>query len=378
MAIQFTDFSKAPLLDSPAASIFEDVLKGYKMSQAPKKMQQESDSRALANKLKDLDVQHKPKEYALNDAGKALANALRQKALDTYDERWELDKQVKQANIKKALQEKVGGSAKANGELANFMVANPNATPEEIKGAYEEIHGKNMDHKDAMINRSRDITAGNQFDKLPVNDKKQSVALMKGMGVDPVEAVAYLRQSGNSPSKYAENIGVDITTVIPDYAAGEQNIKEAQQAEAYMREMETLEDHINEGLGEYQNKIMGYSFNQIADSADGKNDDKVAKALAARALQPELIALRLKIMKANVGIEALRELEEKSLGSLKIIDSLVDKKIFNKAQEYMSKWINEAGTRRNKALIGNSMLKSMNQRSAESESNMGNDPLGLF
>lgn len=42
----------------------------------------------------------------------------------------------------------------------------------------------------------------------------------------------------------------------------------------------------------------------------------------------------------------------------------------------MSQWIKEAGTRRNKALIGNSMLKSMNQRSAESESNMGNDPLG--
>lgn len=378
MAIQFTDFSKAPLLDSPAASIFEDVLKGYKMSQAPKKMQQESDSRALANKLKDLEVQHKPKEYELNDAGKALANALHQKALDTYDERWELDKQVKQANIKKALEKKLAGDAKANGEFANFRVAYPNATQEELQAAYEEIHGKNMAHKDAMINRSRDITAGNQFDKLPVNDKKQSIALMKGMGVDPVEAVAYLRQSGNSPSKYAENIGVDITTVIPDYAAGEQNIKEAQQAEAYMREMESFEERINEGLGEYQNKIMGYSFKQIADSADGKNTDKVAKALAARALQPELIALRLKIMKANVGIEALRELESKSLGSLNIIESLVDKKTFNKAQDYMSKWIKEAGTRRNKALIGNSMLKSMNQRSAESESNMGNDPLGLF
>lgn len=378
MAIQFTDFSKAPLLDSPAASIFEDVLKGYKMSQAPKKMQQESDSRALANKLKDLEVQHKPKEYELNDAGKALANALHQKALDTYDERWELDKQVKQANIKKALEKKLAGDAKANGEFANFRVAYPNATQEELQAAYEEIHGKNMAHKDAMINRSRDITAGNQFDKLPVNDKKQSIALMKGMGVDPVEAVAYLRQSGNSPSKYAENIGVDITTVIPDYAAGEQNIKEAQQAEAYMREMESFEERINEGLGEYQNKIMGYSFKQIADSADGKNTDKVAKALAARALQPELIALRLKIMKANVGIEALRELESKSLGSLNIIESLVDKKTFNKAQDYMSQWIKEAGTRRNKALIGNSMLKSMNQRSAESESNMGDDPLGLF
>lgn len=155
MAINFTDFSRAPLQESAAASIFENILKGYKMGKEPEKMQQESDSRALANKLKDLDVQHKPKEYALDDAGKAFTNALRQKALDTYDERWELDKQVKQANIKKALEKKLAGDAKANGEFANFRVAYPNATQEELQAAYEEIHGKNMAHKDAMINRSR-------------------------------------------------------------------------------------------------------------------------------------------------------------------------------------------------------------------------------
>ena len=378
MAIQFTDFSRAPLLDSPAKTIFEDVLKGYKMEQEPAKMKQESTQRELANKLKDLEAKHKPTEYALSDQGKSLANALHSKALEHYEEKYALEKQHKQAQIQNLLQKKVGGNAKANGELANFMVANPDASPEEIKKAYEEIHGKKMEHEQTIIDSSKDVVAGNSFDKQPINDKKQSVALMKGMAVDPVEAVRYLRQPGHSPTTYAEEKGIDIGTVEPDYAAGEQNIKEAQQAEAYIRELDSFEKHINQGLGQYQNKVLGYSFKQIADSANGKNTDKVAKALAARALQPELNALRLKVMKANVGIEALRELEHKSLGNLNVIESLVDKKTYAATQKYMKDWIEEAGMKRIKALKGFSMLKTKLQKGAEAESGMGDDPLGLF
>ncbi len=357
MAIQFTDFSKAPLLDSPAKTIFEDVLKGYKMSQEPAKMREEQSARVLANKLKDLEVQHKPKEYALNDQQKSLANALQSKALEHYEEKYNLEKQLKQAQIQKALQTKLGGNVKANGELANYIVSHPDATQEDIRKAYEEIHGTKMEHENTIINRSKDVVAGNAFDKLPVNDKKQSVALMKGMGVDPVQAVAYLRQSGKSPSSYAEENGIDISQVEPDYAAGEQNIKMAQQANAYMDEIDTLDKHINEGLGKYQNKILGYSFEQIADAMEGSNPDQQGRALAARALLPELNSLRLKIAGGNIGIEALRELEHKSLGKLNVFESLVDSETYNKAQQYMTDWIKEAGKVRVKSLVNNSMLK---------------------
>ena len=371
MAIQFTDFSKAQLLDSPAKTIFEDVLKGYQMSQVPGQMKQEATAKDLANSLKKLEVEHKPKEYALNDQGKSLANALHSKALEHYEEKFGLERDLKKAQIQKALQKNVGGNAKANGELANFIVANPGASQEDIKKAYEEIHGKKMEHEQTIINRSKDVVSGNSFDKLPTNDKKQSVALMKGMGVDPVEAVAYLRQSGNSPSTYAKEKGIDVTKVEPDYAAGEQNIKMAQQANAYMEEIDTLDKHINDGLGKYQNKIMGYSLEQIADAAEGSNPDQQARALAARALLPELNSLRLKIAGGNIGIEALRELEHKSLGKLNVLESLVDSETYTKAQQYMTDWIKEAGQVRVKSLVNNSMLKSRLQKSAEAESKKG-------
>lgn len=373
MAIQFTDFSRAPLntQESPLSSVFENVLKGYKMSQEPAKMKQDASARELANSLKKLEVEHKPKEYALGDQEKGLANALKSKALEHYEEKFKLEKDYKTAQIQKALQQKVGGTPKANGELANYIVSHPDATQEDIRNAYEEIHGKKMEHEDTIINRSKDIVAGNSFDKLPTNDKKQSVALMKGMGVDPVEAVSYLREKGNSPSTYAKAKGIDIHQVVPDYSAGEQNIKVAQQASAYQQELKPLEKHIMDGLGEYQDKIMDYSMKQIAEAAEGKNTPKQARALAARALLPELNALRLKIMGGNIGIEALKELEHKSLGELKIVKSLVNKKTFKEAQKLMGEWIDEASTVRIKALIGNSMLKTGQQKSAENESRSG-------
>jgi ribosomal protein L23 len=371
MAIQFTDFSSKPLLDSPAKTIFEDVLKGYQMSQEPKKMKQEASARELANSLKKLEVEHKPKEYALSDQQKSLANALQSKALEHYEEKFKLEKDYKTAQIQKALQTKVGGNPKANGELANYIVSHPDATQEDIRKAYDEIHGRKAEHEETIINRSKDVVAGNSFDKLPTNDKKQSVALMKGMGVDPVEAVSYLRQKGNSPSTYALEKGIDINGVQPDYALGEQNVKDAQRASAYMDEIDTLDKHINEGLGKYQNKIMGYSLEQIADAAEGKNPDQQGRALAARALLPELNALRLKIAGGNIGIEALRELEHKSLGQLNILESLVDTPTYNAAQKYMREWIEEAGRTRISSLNKFSMLKTGQQKSAESEAKGG-------
>jgi ribosomal protein L23 len=341
------------------------------MSQEPGKMKQEASARELANSLKKLEVEHKPKEYALGDQQKSLANALQSKALEHYEEKFKLEKDYKTAQIQKALQTKVGGSPKANGELANYIVSHPDATQEDIRKAYDEIHGRKAEHEETIINRSKDVVAGNSFDKLPTNDKKQSVALMKGMGVDPVEAVSYLRQKGNSPSTYADEKGIDINGVQPDYALGEQNVKDAQRASAYMDEIDTLDKHINEGLGKYQNKIMGYSLEQIADAAEGKNPDQQGRALAARALLPELNALRLKIAGGNIGIEALRELEHKSLGQLNILESLVDTPTYNAAQKYMREWIEEAGRTRISSLNKFSMLKTGQQKSSESEAKSG-------
>ena len=377
MAIQFTDFSKAPLLDSPAKTIFEDVLKGYKMGAEPAKMKQETTQRELANKLKGLEVEHKPKEYELSDKQKSLANALQSKALEHYDEKFGLERDYKKALIQKALQKNVGGNVKANGELANFMVSHPNASEDEIRAAYEEIHGSKLKHEKAVTDRSLDMTAGGGFDKLPTNEKKRAVGLMNAMGVDPVEGTRLLR-SGVSPSQYAQENNIKIDDVTPVYPLGEENIKQLQRRNGFVKEIKNLEGNLAGAMGEYQNKIMGYSLDQVADALTGENPDKQGKVLAARALQPELAALRLKVAGGNIGIEAINELKSKSLGDLKILESLVDTPTYLAMQKYMTKWLEQATNEFQRTQEDYGRLKTRQQKSAEAESGMGEDPLGLF
>ncbi len=372
MAIQFTDFSRAPIQESPLKNLFEDAFKGYSMSQIPGKLADEKKQRELANQLKSLEVEHKPKEYALSDQGKSLANALHSKALEHYEEKFGLDKQLKQAQINKA-NRPTGVGAKANGKLANFIVSHPNATQEQITAFADTLSKAELKHLESVTNRSQDITQGGSFDKLPVNDKKREIGLMTAMGVDPVEAASILRK-GTSASQYAQEKGIDITGVTPQYALGEQNIKDIQRTSAYFDELGGLEKNITEGLGEYQNKIKGYSLEQIADQLAGDNPEKVGKALAARALLPELSALRLKVQGGNIGIEAIRELENKSLGHLNVVESLVDKPTYLAMQKYMNQWLQEAGSKRIKSLEAYGKLGGALKKG----SGMGSDPLGLF
>lgn len=146
MGINFTDFSRAPLLDSPAASLFEDVLKGYKMGQEPAKMAEEQSKRQLANQLSKLELEHKPKQYDLDDRGKSLANAMKAKALATYDERYALDKQLKEANIQKALRAPNGTQAKFNGIVANYVASHPDASPDEIRDFADKALKAQLEH----------------------------------------------------------------------------------------------------------------------------------------------------------------------------------------------------------------------------------------
>lgn len=74
MGINFTDFTNAkqaepmPITQSPWADVFENVLKGYKIAEEPRKMKREAEQKELANSLQKLALAHKPKEYALADS----------------------------------------------------------------------------------------------------------------------------------------------------------------------------------------------------------------------------------------------------------------------------------------------------------------------
>ena len=253
----------------------------------------------------------------------------------------------------------------------------PNATPEDLEKFADKTLNAQLKHLNATSNRSEDMTLGSGFDKLPTNEKKRAVGLTTAMGLDPVEGTQMLR-SGLTLQEIADARGVNLEDFTPVYPLGEENIKQLQRRTGFVNEIKNLEGNLAGAMGEYQNKIMGYSLDQVADALSGENPDKQGKVLAARALQPELAALRLKVAGGNIGIEAINELKSKSLGDLKILESLVDKPTYIAMQKYMTKWLEEATNEFPRTQEDYGRLKTRQQKSAADESDMGDDPLGLF
>lgn len=329
MAIQFTDPSKLPLQESPYAHIFENVLKGYKMAEEPKTMRREAEAKELANSLQKLALAHKPKEYALSDA-------------------------LKQAQIAKA--NRPGGSAaKANGKLANFIVSHPNATQEEITAFADTLSNAELEHLKQTTHRGKVLDESQAARGMTANEKNWSLAMGRGMGIDPTEMQKRLNE-GQTVSDIAQEKDINVAEVTPKYAPGQEMVKQNQKRAAYTKELAILDKNMVGSMAKYQNKIRGYSLDQVADAISNEDPEEQGRVLAARALQPEIAALRLKMANANIGIESIKELQAKSLGNLKILESTVSPEAYTAMQKYMNLWLNEASEGFGKAIDANGQI----------------------
>ena len=147
--INYPNFLNAPLQESPAANLFENLLKGYKMGREPARMAAEEKDKALATQLKQMEAEHKPKEYELSDEAKTLANSLQSKANEHYEAKNDLERRYKEALIKKALRAPAAGAAggpKANGILANYIVSHPGATQEDVQKFADRLLETQLQH----------------------------------------------------------------------------------------------------------------------------------------------------------------------------------------------------------------------------------------
>ncbi len=353
MAINFTDFSKAPLQESPFDNLLENVLKGYKMSREPAQIKAKEEEqqltnkqKSLANALSDLALKHKPKEYELADA-------------------------LKVAQTEKAKRAPAGsaGTTKFNSTVANadkiWNIEHPEgATTPELKADYintlKNAFQVGQQHTEATTARSKDITSGTGFDKLPVDEKKRAIGLTTAMGIDPVEG-AHLLRSGKTLEEIAKEKNQDLGDLVPVYPLGTENVKQLQKRSGYVAELKNLEGKVAEPLSKYPAKFRGYSLDQIADSLDNANPDEMGKVLAARALSPEIAALRLKVAGGNIGIEAINELTNKSMQQMNVIEGLVDTPTYLATQKYITEWLEDAANSFQKNQEDYGRLKSKKQ-----------------
>jgi hypothetical protein len=166
----------------------------------------------------------------------------------------------------------------------------------------------------------------------PVDAKRYMIAEAAGMGIDPNDAVAAFSQ-GKTVNQLAQENGFDPNNKpSPDFLPTSSNITTLKQRQAALKEVDSLGQFINQGLGPYSQTYRGMSPLQVKDAISGQNPDQQANFLAARMLAPELANIRLKLAQGQAGVTAADEIMNKSLMNVNAYQSLVTPDVFTSAQ----------------------------------------------
>lgn len=329
------------------------------------KQQNEVNPRLNQLKMQGLENENQLFPHQLRQ--KELANKLSEMELEQYKPKTEAETAYKNALINKMNFQQSNplyGQPGVAGQIGAAQISNP-----EIAKIIMQSIGKTQDQRQAKADLDRKRAEGYTFNSLPMPERQYLLAQAAGMGIEPNEAAA-LFNKGKTISDMAKSQGYDANNlpepVYPLTPAGQTQLKMRQAANA---EIKVMGDKIAKAMAPYSRKILGYSPAQIAEAIQGKNPESQAKLLAARALQPELAAIRLRMGGGNVGIEAIREMTNTSMGHINALESLVSPNVYLKANQYVDDWLTEAVEAANK--------KATQGVEKKSSKNENNDPLGI-
>lgn len=213
-------------------------------------------------------------------------------------------------------------------------------SPEQQKFYMDAFSAKNP-HK-IIEEHQQKLLARKHWDSLPSETKSHLVAIAQGAGIRGDEVEKEL-SSGKSFDDILYSHGYD-PKHPPEaiYELTKSNQKSLNEREYASKEVKYLSDFINKATGDYASKVREYSPSQVKDALLGKNEEQQAKFLAARALSPELINLRLLLGGAKGTVHAIKSMGEKSMLNNKVFESLVSNKVWHRTQEIMDRELQKA------------------------------------
>jgi len=201
---------------------------------------------------------------------------------------------------------------------------------------------RSSDSHKAIEEHQRQSLGRKHWDGLTPDTKAHLVAIGQGAGIrgDQVEKAissgqdfdTLLYDHGYSPDSPPD----------PIYELTNANRKALSEREYASREIKYLSNFINKSTGDYAYKVKSFSPEQVKDALLGKNDEQQASYLAARALSPELINLRLVLGAAKPTVHAIKAMGDKSMLNSKIFESLVSGKVWHRAQEIQDEQLQKA------------------------------------
>ena len=193
------------------------------------------------------------------------------------------------------------------------------------------------------------LANGYNYKNLTTPQKNSVIGQAVALGYTPLQAInAY--NNGATISDLAKAKGIDPNHLPPPiYAPEDKIIGMVQQTNRALAEINTIQPEMTAALAPYSRRFEGYSPKQIGEALSNQNPDSQSRYLAARGLIPEMSAMRLKAMGGTqIGIEAMKDVAEKSMANLKALQPFVSPQVYAKSQSYIDQWINQAAVAANK------------------------------
>lgn len=227
----------------------------------------------------------------------------------------------------------------------------------------------------ADINSKR--AQGYNYQSMPVDFKSQQLAMAAGLGIEPGEATQRF-MNGESIQDMAQKLGVDVNSIDPIYPTTKGSLNQIQKRQQGLAEINTLNKTLTEYTAPYSQRFAGYSPKQIMQQISGEDPESQAKFLAAQALMPEMSALRVRTMAGNVGVEAIREITNASLGHIKTLQPFVKPEVYKRSQELIDQLLTQSVSAANKVGLQPGLANSLGQiQNIQNSGIQKSDPLGI-
>lgn len=214
-------------------------------------------------------------------------------------------------------------------------------------------YDNSIDQLNKTANRMSSGAGGKSWASLPADWKGQVLAQGAALGYTP-EQVAQRMSQGQTLQQLAQESGHSqgLLGLQPKYAPTRSTVTQVQRRQGALSEINNLEPKMTEALAPYAQRFKGYSPKMIAEGLQGVNPDGQSSYLAARALAPEMAALRLKAMGGNISERAIEEIMNKSLQNVSAFEPMISPKVYKEMQDKLRTWVTDAAGRSNQKILG--------------------------
>lgn len=182
------------------------------------------------------------------------------------------------------------------------------------------------------------------FDRMPVNEKENIIALGQGMGLDQLAMRDFINQ-GKSLDEIAQMQGFNSSDdVTPKYTLTRKESEAQKARNIAQRESDLISQYVEKYESPYassESRYLELPLTIAKKTATGESLDEEAKFFVARMLQSENVPQRIAAMGGKPTVHAIRNLEEVSFNKLGVLSGLMTDRLYSSIQKEFSKQINK-------------------------------------